>query len=755
MGSGLSSCCNSKTVVDTTLDLSATHREALATWLRQNVPVTDVYDIVETLGEGHMGVVYKIKRKVESDGLHNELTRLKSHKAEAEGVDNTDARSSTHSIDSASSKRFRKDSSFKGLKEDILTTTSSPIPYVKKSLHDDDVRVHHVPTALEENGKLRGILRNVSHQSSHTAGSDRSNLVLKHAYHADDDDDDDEEEEDNDKKEEHDIPSQNVTHLERQDSLRLERSRKLITHFNTDIPSEGSDKKEEHHDEIIVQYETDAEQDHMRKHGKWVPTRTIRFQRLYACKTISTGHMQKDQMKELMNEIYMMRKMDHPYIIRLYEVYQEDSNLWLVMDLCTGGNLTSRKLQELEVVVIAEQILRAVSYLHVRGIFHRDLKLENILYENSSKNSTVRLIDFGISQTYEKQTGEKKPYRGAAYTMSPEVASGGQYTSKSDVWSVGVIVWILLAGDYPFLRTEDDLKNESKIQKLIDGDYSFGITWKGRGISENAKSFVKGCLVKDPEKRWGAIDALAFLQDEWIPVLEEKGQKELEQMEKDLAAHPSPVNPKSPVRTFSESKLKDPSAVLKQTFASKVKKEHKLFHRDIISDIRRYIDYGLLKKIILLTIANMMDRQDVGRIQEAFLLADTNHSGTITKPELKEAFHNIDDDELERIFSGLDHDQSGQIHYAEFLAALVEGEGLVTKDRLSDAFDRIDMDGKGYITHADLKVILGHSYDKSVVDRMIDEGDFKKNNRVEFDELLTLMQTQDKNRIAETMNLHE
>ena len=419
-------------------------------------------------------------------------------------------------------------------------------------------------------------------------------------------------------------------------------------------------------------------------------------------------------------------------------------NLWLVMDLCTGGNLTTRKLKELEVVVVAEQILRAISYMHVRGICHRDLKMENILYENSSKQSTIRLIDFGISQTYEKQEGTKKPYGGAAYTLSPEVASGGEYTSKSDVWSIGVIVWILLAGDYPFLKTQEDLKNEDKMQRLRAGEYSFGITWKGRDISDNAKMFVQGCLKRDPQNRWSAIEALEFLQDKWIATLEERGEKELEKMEKDFAANPPRVDPRSPVRTFSEPKVKDPSAVLKQTYASKVKKDHEIFDYDIIAGIRRFIGYGLLKRTILLTMANMLDRQDIGRLQETFLMADTTHSGTITMPELKSAFEklnipDLDDVEMEKIFKGMDHDHSGQIHYAEFLAALAEGAGLVTTTALSDAFDRIDIEGKGYITHDDLKAILGHSYDKTVVDKMIEEGDFKKNNRVEFDELLQLM----------------
>ena len=175
-----------------------------------------------------------------------------------------------------------------------------------------------------------------------------------------------------------------------------------------------------------------------------------------------------------------------------------------------------------------------------------------------------------------------------------------------------------------------------------------------------------------------------------------------------------------------------------------MKKDHEIFDYDIIAGIRRFIGYGLLKRTILLTMANMLDRQDIGRLQETFLMADTTHSGTITMPELKNAFEklnipDLDDVEMEKIFKGMDHDHSGQIHYAEFLAALAEGAGLVTTTALSDAFDRIDIEGKGYITHDDLKAILGHSYDKTVVDKMIEEGDFKKNNRVEFDELLQLM----------------
>jgi len=162
-----------------------------------------------------------------------------------------------------------------------------------------------------------------------------------------------------------------------------------------------------------------------------------------------------------------------------------------------------------------------------------------------------------------------------------------------------------------------------------------------------------------------------------------------------------------------------------------------------LEEVERYTKFGFLKKTILITMANTMDRNDVGRLREFFLRADTNDSGTITLQELKDAFQKIspeaDDKKIEELFAGMDRDKSGHIHYAEFLAALAESHGLVTLDRLTEAFDRIDTDGKGYITHEDLKSILGKDYDKENVDKMIAEGDFKKNNKIDYEELLQLM----------------
>lgn len=141
--------------------------------------------------------------------------------------------------------------------------------------------------------------------------------------------------------------------------------------------------------------------------------------------------------------------------------------------------MTSRKLSEPEVVVVVEQILRALAYMHRRGVVHRDLKLENVLYENRTPEATIRLSDFGLSKTYDRAEVSRKAI-GTAYTLSPEIASKtGTYTDKSDMWSLGVCVWVLLAGDFPFIRTEADLDDKFKLNRLINAQYKFGITWGG------------------------------------------------------------------------------------------------------------------------------------------------------------------------------------------------------------------------------------------------------------------------------------
>lgn len=234
--------------------------------------------------------------------------------------------------------------------------------------------------------------------------------------------------------------------------------------------------------------------------------------------------------------------------------------------------------------------------------------------------------------------------------------------------------------------------------------------FEGRGISKYAQHFVDKCFKKNPNDRWTAKEALDYLESSWIPAMREAHKETAEE-------------------------------ALKRTI---VGQRQRLESVDInMEDIQRFCTYGRLKKTILLTMAQTMDRNDIGQLKEIFLRADTEDTGTLNLAELRNAVVKLEPDlsekEIEDLFRGIDQDESGEIHYMEFLAALAESQGLVTLERLSEAFDRIDTEGKGYISHDDLKMVLGKDYDKDVVDRMIKEADFKKNGQVDYEELLKLM----------------
>jgi len=789
--------------------VSISQRENMATWHRTDVALTDVYDIMDTLGNGHMGEVYKVVKKVETRGLHNAETRQKastSYIAEDQDasvrsfMDNESDRSrifgtakklqrgSDHSLGSTGSFRSfsspflsrkrrvekKNEETLKEIQRKEQQTLGSgalnhlkpisPVPILRNPSHDlkahiDPIEVDHV-ICCSADGAVDSEIASDNDDDSFPLDTATTSTIYDSST----------EKKPNIEKQCSTIigarpviccSGDNVVDSDDENTLAFDDSstarkgkRDLHAHFVEDSEHEGSSASGDKvstameglgfnwggNHEVVDEIEQGTKK-------KWVPRRKIRFQRLYACKTIATEKIKEGKLHELLNEIYMMRKMDHPYIIRLYEVYQVKRKLWLVMDLCQGGDLTSRKLNEPQVVVVAEQILRGVAYLHRRGICHRDLKQENILYEDNSSKSSIRLIDFGLTKSYDATSN--KGEMGAAYCLSPELASGtAPYTDKSDVWSIGVIIWIQLAGDYPFLRQATDLKDEAKLKKLVDANHTFGITWKGRGITEHAKIFVRGCLKKDPKDRWSAIQALAYLQDEWIAHLQEKEKIDNELIKERLAATPTS---KIKRRTNMDIAIDDePSSVLDNTFSSKNKKDKNIFDSQILSSIKRYVSYSLLKKTVLITVANMMDRKDAYHLSEIFLLVDTEQTGTISHDELKKALtkmhvrdlESLSDEEIENIFSGIDHDQSGQIHFAEFLAALAEGAGMVTMESLSDAFDRIDGEGKGYISHMDLQKILGKNYSKDVADKMIEEGDLKKNGLVDYDEFVQLM-TQD------------
>ena len=152
---------------------------------------------------------------------------------------------------------------------------------------------------------------------------------------------------------------------------------------------------------------------------------------------------------------------------------------------------------------------------------------------------------------------------------------------------------------------------------------------------------------------------------------------------------------------------------------------------EMVDGIIAFSKFSELKKLILITMAYEMDKQSVKEIRDIFLSLDKNGQGTLNKQEFRIAMENrIDDDEIDILFQSIDHDKSGQIHWNEWLAALLDCHGLVTTENLVETFDRLDSDGKQYITKTDIKLLLGTDFDEKLVDKMISNLDISGEGKV-------------------------
>ncbi|CAM9601238.1 unnamed protein product [Discosporangium mesarthrocarpum] len=192
----------------------------------------------------------------------------------------------------------------------------------------------------------------------------------------------------------------------------------------------------------------------------------------YALKTIQLARISPKMVQEMRNEIDVLKRLDHPNIIRAIETFESKRRVYLVMELCTGGDLTRRG--PYTETVAAHLILSAVSYMHDQGVSHRDLKLENVMYESHDPDAEIQVIDFGLSKIYLKHGKLMHEMVGTLYSMAPEVILG-EYDESCDMWSVGVMAFILLSGDMPF-----DCTTQKRLLKSIEaGHYEFrGRRWK-------------------------------------------------------------------------------------------------------------------------------------------------------------------------------------------------------------------------------------------------------------------------------------
>ncbi|XP_075061793.1 calcium/calmodulin-dependent protein kinase type IV-like [Mixophyes fleayi] len=217
--------------------------------------------------------------------------------------------------------------------------------------------------------------------------------------------------------------------------------------------------------------------------------------------------------KIVRTEIGVLLRLSHPNIIKLKDIFETPSDIVLILELVTGGELFDRIVErgyysERDAACVVQQILEAVAYLHANGVVHRDLKPENLLYADMSPNSLLKIADFGLSKIVDDQVAMKTVCGTPGY-CAPEILHGSPYGPEVDLWSVGVITYILLCGFEPFFDARGD---QYMYSRILNCDFEFISPWWDE-ISLNAKDLIKKLIVLDPKKRLTVSQAL---QHPWV-----------------------------------------------------------------------------------------------------------------------------------------------------------------------------------------------------------------------------------------------
>lgn len=225
-----------------------------------------------------------------------------------------------------------------------------------------------------------------------------------------------------------------------------------------------------------------------------------------AMKELPKAKMSKEASEKMLQEVEILRNLDHPNIMKVYELIESKKNYYICTEFLTGGDLfeklvREKAISEKKAAKYLYDFMSAINYCHKSGIVHRDLKPENLLLENKEENANIKVIDFGISQKLAPH-GKLKQAVGTIFYMAPEIFTGN-YDEKCDIWSAGVILYIMLCGSPPFYA--------EKIEDMAVLVNSAVVTFKSpvwNSISSDAKDLIISMLAVDPDDRLSADQVL-------------------------------------------------------------------------------------------------------------------------------------------------------------------------------------------------------------------------------------------------------
>ena len=370
------------------------------------------------------------------------------------------------------------------------------------------------------------------------------------------------------------------------------------------------------------------------------------------------------------NEIAILRTIDYPNIIKLFDCYYDSNYYYMVEEYCYGSDLFDYiqkevSFSEKKAAIIFKQLISAVNHLHKKKIVHRDLKPENINFiknnnnDNNNNNNNnnnkddifIKIIDFGTSVSIKNEDILTQEL-GTIYYIAPEVFKNN-YNEKADIWSCGIILYTMLCGHPPFMgNNEEAIKNKILHSKLVFPKNDF------KHISDNAIEFIKKLLEYNPDRRLSSDEAI---ENNWL---------------KDMIS-----------LSNNEVNLND----------------------DIIENLSKFKSIVTLQKATLEFLANLINiNQESQILKEEYEKINQSKDGKITKEELIKCFEILYPiaeavKKTNEIFDEIDLNNEGYVNFTECLNVNMKKEKLLNEDMLIKAFKLFDLEGKGYIRVNELK----------------------------------------------------
>ncbi|PON32481.1 Serine/threonine protein kinase [Parasponia andersonii] len=438
----------------------------------------------------------------------------------------------------------------------------------------------------------------------------------------------------------------------------------------------------------------------------------------FACKSISKKKLRTPiDTEDVRREVEIMKHMPkHPNIVSLKDTYEDDNAVHLVMELCEGGELFDRIVArghytERAAAAVTKTIVEVVQVCHKHGVMHRDLKPENFLFGNKKETAPLKAIDFGLSVFF--KPGERfTEIVGSPYYMAPEVLKRN-YGPEVDVWSAGVILYILLCGVPPFWAELSNMEWKGTVYELLilnllscRAETEQGVAqaiirsvldfkrdpWPK--VSDNAKDLVKKMLDPDPRRR---LTAQEVLDHPWL-----------------------------------QNAKRAPNVSLGETVRARLK---------------QFSVMNKLKKRALRVIAEHLSVEEVAGIREGFNLMDTSNRGRVNMEELRAGLHKlghqIPDADVQILMEAGDVDKDGYLDYGEFVAISVHLRKMGNDDEhLHKAFEFFDRNQTGYIEIDELRHCLVDEVEdnnEEVIEAIMQDVDTDKDGLISYEEFAAMM----------------